>query len=176
MSDDTTPTPLPSGATPTYRLGLLCETPSGNVIELPTLGPHFDKLIADYCHKASLNYLSKARLEQLFPLPTSLIGGKLLTIDIDKFPTFDGTMVKTPALSLGKFDVAAIFSVKLALPLGNSEITGAGGAIGYHVSPTFRLGLSASYGETSTNMFGQPTESRNIFGVTFVLKKDFNLP
>jgi len=176
MPDDATPTPLPGGTTPNYRLGLLCETPSGNVIELPTLGPHFDKLIADYCHKATINYLAKSRLEMLFPLPTSLVGGKLLTIDIDKFPTFDGTMVKTPALNLGKFDVAAIFSAKLALPLGSSEITGAGAAIGYHVSPTFRLGLSGSYGETSTNIYSQKEETKSVFGVTFVLKKEFNFP
>jgi len=173
MSDDTTLSPLPGGTAPIYRIGLFCETPSGNVIEMPTLGPRFDKLIGDYCHKASQNYLSKARLEMLFPLPTSLVGGKLLTIDIDKFPTFDGTMVRTPSLSLGKFDFAAIFSAKLALPLGNSEITGAGAAIGYHVSPTFHLGLTGSYGESSQTMFGQPAPTQSVLGVTFVLKKEF---
>ncbi|PNG25858.1 hypothetical protein CR492_11000 [Methylocella silvestris] len=166
--------PNAQGTSPIPRLGTFCETPSGNLIELPQFGAQFDKLVRDYCHKATLDYLMKQRLELVFPIPPGVLSSAIVKqVDLEEYPVYDGATFKTPALQLGKFDAAAIFSVKPALPIGGSSLTGAGVSLGYRVSPLFRISATGSAGEQSTDSFSRKIPPQQAFGVTIMVKGSF---
>jgi hypothetical protein len=142
------------------QLGLLCETPNG-VIELPSLrlGTHLENQVRDFCHKATLDYWATHRLDYLnFPLPPNVIVRPIINND--------GFTFNTPAvLHLGKFDAGAILSLKPALPIEKSRLTGGGFWGGYHVSPRFNIELDGSVGQTSTDPYGRKIAPQTDLGL-----------